>query len=210
MSIITFDASLQVVQHPWGQQRNDMAFRSSFGAQGVELSSPLWVAALEAPPMNDADPNTGAWQSLLMLLDGQVNQLELWNIVRPAPLGTMRGTMILTDDIAQGATTAQIQASGQGGKTLLKGDYLGFGSGVTQQVIFLTADAIADVSGNISVNFKPAARNTILTGSPPAAVVTWDKPKALFRQKANPSGWNYSGGLVNSIRLDLIEDWRPS
>jgi len=205
MSIITFPTALQAVKQTWGQQRNDLSFRSMFGAQALELSAPLWISSLDAPPMADYDPNVGAWQSLLMQLDGQVNQLELWNLVRPAPLGTMRGSMVLNDDVVQGATTLPIHAAGENNKTLLQGDLLGFGSGVTQQVVMVTANATSDGSGNISVSIKPAVRNTI-----PADVVVWDKPKVLFRQRSNPAGWDYIGALlINGIRLDLIEDWRP-
>ena len=61
MSIITFPATLKVARSSWGQQRNDVAFRSGFGAQSVELSTPLWVVTLEAAPGREQDG--GAWQA---------------------------------------------------------------------------------------------------------------------------------------------------
>jgi len=207
MSIITFPTNLDQINIIWSQKRNDMAFESSFGSQAVENSAPQWKVSLT--PIEMLDAAAGALQALYMKLRGRTNQLALWNTVRPAPLGTMRGSMVLADDLVQGDITMLITASGQGAKTLLQGDFLGFGSGTTQQVVMLTADATSDGSGNITVTFEPPARNTILTGSPPAAVVTWDKPCALFRIAQSELGWSYGGGtLVSGMPMELIEDWR--
>src|SRR5687768_11276964 len=129
MSIITFPATLKVARSSWAQQRNDVSFRSGFGAQSVELSVPLWSVMLEATP--GLESNGGGWQALGMQLRGQTNQLALWNHARPVPRGSMRGTMTLNASAAQGATTLSIIASGQVSKSLLQGDLLGIGSGLT-------------------------------------------------------------------------------
>ncbi|SCX40471.1 hypothetical protein [Nitrosospira sp. Nsp1] len=202
MAIITFPDTLGVESAPWGQQRNDISFRSAFGAQGVEIALPLWVATLQAPP--DLERRSGGWKVLGLQLRGQTNQLALWDLARPVPLGTMRGSMTLNASAAQGATTLSIVASGEAGKTLLKADYLGLGSGLTQQVIMVMSDATSDSSGVISVTVEPGLRNAFSAG----AAVTWNKPKTLFRRVNSKFGWEYRAARAEGFSLDLIEDWR--
>lgn len=206
MSVIAF-TDFDLVNVGWSQKRNESVSGSPFGSQALEFGPPEWQVSIA--PIEMLDASAGAVLALYLKLRGRTNQLSLWNTVRPAPLGTMRGTMILSDDIAQGAATMSISAAGQGGATLLQGDFLGFGSGTAQQLVMVVEDAVADGSGNISVTFEPPARNDILTGSPPAAGVTWDKPAALFRLAQSSLGWDYTGGTrVGARPLELIEDWR--
>lgn len=203
MSIITFPDALGAVKVNWREARLDIAFESVFGSQGVEIAGPLWALLLQPKQFNRL--NYADWEALLLKLCGRQNQLEVWHLDRPAPLGTMRGTMIFNGAQAQGATTLTISASGQGGKTLLTGDHLGFGSGTTQQVVKVVDPATADGSGNITVNVKQALRNSFAAG----ASVTWDKPKALFRRVSTETSMEHTRGSVTGIALDLIEDWRP-
>lgn len=202
MSIITFPESLKVARCEWAQQRNDVAFRSGFGSQSLELSTPLWAVTLEATTGLEA--NGGGWQAVGMQLCGQTHQLALWNHARPVPRGSMRGTMTLNASAAQGATTLSIIASGQVSKTLLQGDYLGIGANLTQQVVMVIADATCNGSGIISVTVEPALRNAFSAGE----VVTWNKPKALFRRVNSKYGWQNYGAVVEGFVLDLIEDFR--
>lgn len=203
MSVITFPATLGIARLSWSQIRGDLSFSSLFGSQAVEVASPLWDVQLVGTPLKHSQ--AGDWQALLMNLRGQTNQLALWNDARAYPLGTMRGTMALSGAHAQGATTLNILAGSEAAKTLLSGDYLGLGSGLTQQVVMVTADATADGTGLIAVTVEPPLRNAFVDTS----TVTWDKPMALFRRKQSTAGWEYVPGSVSGFSLDLIEDWRP-
>lgn len=198
MTIISVPAGFSVAAQKWEQMRMDVEFRSMFGAQAVEGSAPLWsttiTSSLKRPEL---------WQAMIMQLRGRTNLLALWNFGRPVPKGTMRGTMTAAAT-AQGATSMTVTASGQASKTLLTGDYLGVGSGLTQQVVMLTADATSNASGVITVSFEPALRNALSAG----AAVTWDKPKALFRRTESTAGWEYEPGTVKPITLSFLEDWR--
>lgn len=209
MSIITFPASLlSVSEFAWGQLRSDMVFNSTLGSQAVGVAAPRWQVSIAQSLFKDTNADAGTWQSLALRLGGKVHQLELWNTMRPAPLGTLRGTLTLNGAHAQGAATLAISGgAGQAGATVKAGDYFGLGSGTTQQVVMATADATADGSGNITIDISATAlRNAFSTG----AAVTWDKPKALFRQTANRQGWKYGrGNIVSGIALELIEDWQP-
>lgn len=202
MSVITFPTTLSVARQTWAQQRNDVEFRSMFGAQAVEVTAPLWSTSISAPV--DLEINGGAWQAVLMQLRGRTNQLAMFNTGRPVPLGTMRGVMTL-GTTAQGATSLVIAASGQAAKTLVAGDYLGVGSGLTQQVVMVTALATSDGSGNITVTIEPPLRNAFTSGS----AVTWDRPCALFRRKTSAAQWDYEPKVVSGFSLELLEDFRP-
>ena len=179
-----------------------MAFTSSLGSQAVEVAPPLWAVTLEATPGREWD--SGPWQSLGMQLRGKTNQLAAWNLARPVPRGSMRGTMTLNADAGQGSTTLSIVASGQTAKTLVQGDYLGIGSLLTQQVVMVVADALSDGSGVISVTVEPALRNPFLSGES----VTWNQPKALFRRIDSKFSWNVAASVAEGFVLDLIEDFR--
>jgi len=202
MSVVTFPTALSVKSLTWSQVRLDTAFSSAFGSQSVEVAAPLWGVSLASDIMQETD--SGAWQALLMQLRGQTNQLLLWNIGRPVPQGTMRGTMTLNTAAAQGDVTLSIIAATQASKTLKAGDMLGLGSGVAQQVVMIVADATADGSGIISVTVEPPLRNAHLI----AAAVTWDKPKAYFRRKQSVASWDYETVVTRGFTLDLIEDTR--
>ena len=75
MAIITFHSTLLAATMSWGQRRNDMEFRSIFGAQATEISGALWEVSLAAPP--DYELNSGAWKALLMQLDFIKEELDV-------------------------------------------------------------------------------------------------------------------------------------
>lgn len=203
MSVITFPSTLNLARMTWGTRRRDVVFTSPFGSQAVEISGPLWEITINPPPALEA--NSGAWKALTMQLAGKVNQLAIWDMNRPEPIGTMRGTMTLNADIAQGATSMSIIASGQAGTTLVNGDLIGIGTGTQQQVVMVTNNPTADGSGIIAVNFAPWVRNAFAGGY----AVTWSKPAALFRMVQSSADWEYGPGRVTSSgAIALVEDWR--
>lgn len=199
MAVINVPTGFSVAKQSWKQQRLDMDFTSIFGSQAVEVGSPVWVTTITSSLKRPEQ-----WQAIAMQLRGRTNQLQLWNFGRPVPKGTMRGTMTASAT-ALGATSMTITASGQASKTLLTGDYLGVGSGITQQVVMLVADATSNASGVATVIFEPALRNALSAG----AVVTWDRPKALFRRTDPEAGWEYEPGTIKPMSMSFREDWRP-
>lgn len=203
MAVITFPIALTASKQTWGQHRQDMEFRSMFGSQSVAISPPLWVTSLEAT--ENLANYSGAWQSLLLQLRGKENQLAMYNIARPRPIGNMRGTMTFATAVVQGSSIFTIYSAGQNGKTLLAGDFIGFGNGLTQQLVMLTANATSDANGNIVVSVEPPVNNAFAIGSG----ITWDYPCALFRRTSSDSTWEHSNIVVNGINLSLIEDTRP-
>jgi hypothetical protein len=203
MSVIIWPG-LKVSSFRWKKTNQAISFGSAFGSQSVDVSPAVWTVELSGTPQYWAE--AVSTEVFLESLNGYTNQLELWNLIRQVPTGTMRGTMVFAADVAQGDVSIQISAgAGEAGKTLLKGDLIGFGNGVTQQVVRIDADAEADVSGNITVSVSTPVRNAFATGDS----ITWNKPKALFRQKSLNDGIEYGAVIGQPWSLSIIEDWRP-
>jgi hypothetical protein len=205
MTVRSFPTALRVNPFLWRLMPKAIRSESPFGAQALEIGVPIWEVELTVRPQYHA----ASIESIAFLesLNGYVHQLELWNLVQPAPRGTMRGTMTLNADAAQGATSIQVTAGvGQASTTVLKGDLFGLGSGLTQQVVRASADATANGSGVITIPIAGTpTRNAFVSG----AAVTWDKPKALFRQKSLSEGIQFLPMVGEAWTLSLREDWRP-
>jgi hypothetical protein len=202
MSVLAWP-NLGVSSFRWKQFNQMAVFRSGFGSQAIVQGSPLWEVDIIGVPQywNQANQAVTFFESL----GGYTHQLEMYNLTQPVPLGTMRGAMTFAADAAQGAGSIQIAGGlSEAGKTLLKGDLIGFGSGTTQQVVRIMADATADGSGVITVTIGTPLRNAFALG----AAVTWEKPKALFRQKSLNEGIEYQAVVGQPWSLSLIEDWR--
>ena len=76
---------------------------------------------------------------------GKESQLTCHNMRRPAPLGTMRGTMVFAANAAKGAMSINVCGQqAKPGKTLLAGDFIGFGTGTSQQVVMVTAQCYCE------------------------------------------------------------------
>lgn len=202
MSVIQWP-NLGVSSFKWKKAEQALSFRSLFGAQSMAIGSAFWEIEMAGVPQYWAQANQAV--AFFESFNGYTNQLELWNLTQPQPSGTMRGTMTLNASAIQGATSLQIVASGEAGKTLLKGDLLGIGTSLTQQVVRIMSDATADGSGIITVTIGTPLRNAFAGGS----AVTWNKPKALFRQKTLNEGIEYAAVVGQPWTLSLIEDWRP-
>lgn len=201
--IITFPSGLYVSILSWGLKTNDITYRSSFGAQSVKASAPMWVATVELDKINEN--LTGQYQALILKLRGSQNQLAMWNFARPEPLGTMRGTLTMNASHSAGDTTLNITGGvGQANKTLKAGDLLGFGTGTTQHLVMVVDDATANGSGVISVTIEPPLRDDFSSST----AVEWDKPKALFRLNSDSQTWTYESVFAQGFSLDLIEDVR--
>lgn len=195
--------NLKVATFRWRQLDRAIVSASSFGSQSMVTSSPLWEVEMSGVPEYWAEAHQIT--AFLESFRGYANQLEMHSLVQPVPLGTMRGTMTLKEAAAQSAVSLVISGGiSEAGKTLLTGDLLGLGTGVTQQVVRVMADATADGAGDITVSIGTPLRNAFALG----ASVTWNKPKALFRQKTLNDGIEYQAVIGQPWALSLVEDWR--
>jgi hypothetical protein len=204
MSVIV-PPPLRVNSFRWTLSRNEIENRSVFGAQAIEAGVPLWAVSMTGPPQRRNDAI--AFEQFLESFEGLLNQVELYHRAQRVPAGSLRGVLTLSAPAAAGALALVINAgAGQAGATLKRGDLIGLGGGLNQQVLRVSADAVTGGDGRITV-----ALNTSLRAAFPAGVgVVWDRPRALFRQVQNNSGISYVPGVIGRPwQLDLIEDWRP-
>lgn len=203
MTILTLP-DFCVSSFKWKLKRNEIMNRSSFGAQSIEASTPLWIVSMVGVPEYWSE--AVQIEQLLEALAGSRNQLAVYHRAVSVPFGTMRGVWTLNSNAADGALSLSVTAgAGQAGKTVLKGDLIGLGTGITQQVIRVAADAVANGAGVIALTLNSALRGAFLAG----AAVTWEKPRALFRQMQDNAGIQYVPLVGQQWSLDLIEDWRP-
>jgi hypothetical protein len=205
MAIITLPAGLRMgAGGGMGQQRFDLLSQSdSTGTQQTRLlGPPRWTLQLVQPPALQL-AEAGAWAALLLQLRGRVNVLAAWDVARPVPLGTARGSMTTSGTTAAGATVVSIVGATATG-TLLAGDWLQIGDGLGSHYAMVTAPATADGAGAVTVSFEPPVRASIVGGT----ALAWDKPLAYYRLQADASAWTYGPGLVVSgMALDLLEVW---
>lgn len=89
--------------------------------------------------------------------------------------------------------------------TLLAGDWLQIGSGVGSHFCMVTADATATDNGAMTVTVEPPLRKSFTSST----AVTWDKPKAHYKQRPDSLSWSGAAGsaMVGGFAFDLMEDW---
>lgn len=210
MAIIQPSASLTFSQFRIGRRRYDYDEVSE--ETGSVATRPRgnarWALSIASPSrMNEAQADL--WVPLAMKMRGRVNHLEAWDFFRPAPKGTMRGTLTLLNAVAIGDTTAVVTGGvGQAGTTLKARDWLQFGVGLgTSQLVMVTDNATANGSGQITITFVNEARIAFSAGT----AVAWDKPKGYFKMVTDEPGWEYEAGMVEAVSgvaMDFLEQWQ--
>lgn len=207
MAVVSIPSDLldYIRRQSFGKKHFNMEFRSELvgSSQARLLAPPRWTCSLvgEQELLEEA---SAIWRAFLLSLDGNVNQVEIYDIRNPAPRGTMRGTLTLASGIAVGDTTISVTGgAGQAATTLLKGDWIGVGSGQTRQLFSVKADATANGSGVISLSVTPPARFAQTNGSG----VAWDKPTCLMRRTSSETAWEAEGYFTSGFAVDLEESW---
>jgi hypothetical protein len=185
------------------QKRFDLSTMSEASGNTQERlgAPPRWALSLRAPE-NMTPTNAAIWETVSIQLRGRVNHLSAWDPGRPAPRGTCRGTMTLSGTHNAGVTALTIAVTGQSGNTLLAGDWLQIGSGLTGQLVKITVAGTAGAS-TIAVTVEPPLRIQYAG----ATAVTWDKALGHYKQTSSPQ-WSYrTRDLLTGFSLDLLESW---
>lgn len=147
--------------------------------QVLDLQGERWAGRIDLPPAVTKlqARRREAWFDRLK---GQANTFTIWHFTAPTPLGTIGGTItvgwtdagavtwtdgsgggvtwvdgapVLAAAVAQLANTATLQV--RPGATVYAGDMLGLPNG---QAVRVMADATADGSGLLAIEFQPRAR----------------------------------------------------
>jgi hypothetical protein len=162
--------------------------------QTLDFLGERWIAKMTIVPTVDSIVGA-AYEAFWDRLKGPANQITLGHLKLSAPQGTMRGTPTLNASVAQLANTATLNATA--GATLRAGDMLGIGG----QLVRIMADATADGSGHMTIEFQPRARVAWSAG----AAVTWAAPTAPFMIKADSGPTTWEPGFANGTTVELIE-----
>jgi hypothetical protein len=201
MAIITLPIGLKYNTFSWGIIDYEMEETSdSTGDTSARVLGPSrWTAHLASQDdMTLAEASK--WEYLQLMLKGG-NVLALYDVVRPQPIGTLRGSPVLQSGVAVGDTSAIISSAGGGVK---QGDWLGFNSGFgSSQLVKIMADA-DPVSGVLTIQFQQPVRKAFVTG----AAVTWSKPVAYFKKSNRQSTlgqYTNQGTGQGGFSIDLVE-----
>ena len=209
-------------------QQNTRSFPSPFSpatSQVVDYFGDYWSCTLDFVPIFGLI-NAGAAEAFIDRLAGGVNTLTFYDRKRPQPLGTLRGGATATWSWASGTATWS-WASGTAtwsygdpvlryavaqfaitttistipGRTLYAGDKIKFPNGQTVRIM---ADATADGSGNLAIEFRPSARSAMTA----YGAITWNAPTITFRLAGDvPVQWvpSQQDGMVEGFSFNLIE-----
>lgn len=207
MSVISLPAGLQFGSWTWGQADYSLTEISdqTGAASSRSFGPPRWTLAFTSVEALSR-VQAGVWEAFFAQLRGRVNHLAAYDVLRPVPQGTMRGSLTLNSSAAAGDVTLSITGGGgQASTTLLRGDWLQLSSGLgTSQLVKVCADATANGSGVISVTVEPPLRLAFVGST----VVTWSAPLAYFKRSTGRIEWRSAGaGFVSGFSLDLLEQW---
>ena len=121
---------------------------------------------------------------------------------------TARGTA------SSSAGTPLVKGASQTGNTLLidgatasqtgylkAGDYIQLGSGISQRLHMVTADANTDGSGNATLSIEPALR----TSPADNLAITVANCKGVFRLNSNETSWNANAISTYGITFGVKE-----
>lgn len=162
----------------------------------LDLLGERWVASIDLPP-TESQLLGGEREAFFDRLKGAANKVALWNLRRPAPMGTARGTLTLGAPVAQLANTCSIAGAGAG-STLKAGDMLSLAG----QLVRVMESVVANGAGTFtSVEFQPRARAAMASG----AAVLWDKPTATFILKGDGVPTVHRPGMVEGCSFELVE-----
>lgn len=193
-------------------------------SQVIDLLGERWIMVVDLPPVG-SDIEGAYREAYFDRLKGPAHQIELWNLKRPWPNGTLRDPVGVTwvnglgaplawvngsgaplewvaggpahaEPVAQLANTCNLQA--QPGKTLLAGDHIGLGNG---QNVRIMLDTVADGAGVMPIEFQPRARTAIAAFLP----VRCHRPpvRMMLRAEGVPVVWQ--SGYAEGVSLELIE-----
>ena len=206
MAVITMPTTLILGRQAFKQRRFDISEVSDItGKQAARLlGPPRWGVSI-ASPSNMSRDNGNIWEAMLMQLRGSINILAVWDVNKPAPMGTMRGTPTLSANATAGATSLAL--TGTGASTTLKiGDWLQVGTGHgNSQLVKVITNVTFSAGGVGSVTVEPPLRKLISSGQP----IAWDKPVGYYRMVGSEFSWNAVPGaiLTEGYGVELLEDF---
>lgn len=207
-------------------ETNQRSFVSPYSptSQTADLIGDRWVGRIDLPASTSRQKIRAreAWANRLR---GQANRFSIWHFTAPTPLGTIGttavvswtdsgspvswtdsgspvtwtdGTPVLRSAVAQLANTAALQILPSA--TVKAGDMLGLPNGQAVQVL---ADAAADSTGAVTVEFAPRARTAMSAYG--AIVTTRPTITVMLRTVDGAPVTTYQPGFAEGCTLEFVE-----
>lgn len=204
MSVISLPAELLISRMRWEQQNFGIHTSGAFGRQTLNNGVPIWAVSIEVDRMNEYA--SGQWKATLMKLRGSLNQLAVYDVARPVPLGTLRGTgapFVLEAPVAAGDTTMTLRAGTI--NTLANSHNLAISPWTQNIGGFWTSAASTDILGPDGQNANVTKFTVGATGS---TLFTMQSALEMPAGTRNASLYIYvpSGQALTSWRLGA--DWQ--
>ena len=155
--------------------------------QVYQYAGEWWEAEVSLPPMNNAGARE--WIAALISMRGIYGQMYLGDWDGRTPRGTASssaGTPLVNGADQTGNSLIIDGATATQTGYLKAGDYIQIGSGLTQKLHMVTADANTDGSGDITVSIEPALRSSPADNT----AITVSDCKGVFRLASNSTEWD--------------------
>jgi hypothetical protein len=146
----------------FGLETNTQTFTSPLtkAVQRMLLGGARWTATYTLPAMKRG--KAAAWQAFFDRLEGSANAFNAFDPDGKTPRGTATGTPLVSGATQTGSTLAIDGCTASVTGWLMAGDYFS----VNGELKRLTADATTNGSGQTTLNFKPALRNSPADDAP--------------------------------------------
>lgn len=139
--------------------------------------------------------DAGKMQAFLAKLRGFANRFTAYDWSKPAPRGTIAGTLQIKGSGQSGLTIA---CDGVGSaNTLLEGDLVG----INGELHLIAADCTADPSGNLTLTLAYPVRAT----PPDDSLVTYVAPTGKFMLVSQDVRWTVRPPFIADFTIEAIE-----
>lgn len=171
----------------FGLETNTQTFTSPLtkATQRVLLGGARWNGNYSLPAMNRAQ--AAAWKAVFLQLEGMANTFNAYDPDCKAPRGSAGGTPLVNGANQTGSTLTIDGCTANIVGWLKAGDYFS----VNGELKMLTQDATTNGSGQTTLNFKPALRNSptdnaaIVTDRPTCTMILTDDMQAIWECDKN-------------------------
>tara|TARA_R110000824_G_scaffold69136_7_gene178090 strand:+ start:162 stop:797 length:636 start_codon:yes stop_codon:yes gene_type:complete len=161
-----------------------------------------WEVEVSLPPMNNAGARE--WIASLVSMRGVFGQMYLGDWDGRTARGTASssaGTPLVNGASQTGNALVIDGATASQTGYLKAGDYIQLGSGISQRLHMVTADANTDGSGNATLSIEPALRSSPAND----LAITVASCKGVFRLSSNETSWNANAISTYGITFAVKE-----
>lgn len=159
----------------------------TYKQQIVAHTGQRWEASVSIPPVHR--DKAAQWKAMLTALKGSVGTFLLGDPDYATPQGTV-SACTLTGSAGDETVTVVMTGS------LLAGDYIQLGSGLSSRL----HQVLVDQTGDGSLEIWPALRSDYT-----AATVTFNSPKGVFRLSSNMTAWSINNASTYGISFEAVE-----